>query len=1064
MEHLIVNSGIQFICTEKEFNPTEQLIFPNGRTLKYSFCEPADPLTGELFFDLLYYHSQEGVYIPLDELRRSEKTELRPDGRDALDDSGLQMLKKGETTTAFATYKDGDENIFNINSLSSYRIKSRFDGSLNTAFELLLGKWLPMPMFELDIDGTTSCDPFIWCRVKIECIGEGSKKDTQRYRFLWAFDTTLGDNDPLSYPNNLITFGEDMNAITHYKRPFFYDDEASSKEFRLCNKADQLLDFMSTSQYFSAFSDYISSLLGQLDRNESHKYIGYYIYLVNFIRLIGAAPEVTLHNNTQKQIDVDLVLDIGNSRTCGVLFEEGDFTKAMMLEIRDMGDPSKTYEKSFDMRLAFRKADFGDDIVLDDEAFEWRSFVRIGDEAKNLVYRSMEEDGLSERTTNYSSPKRYLWDRKPFDGKWENLITVNDPYSVKLSENIYISGLSDMFDHTGNFIGANGSDPNPDGSNYSRSSLMTFVLIEIFQQAQAQINSIKFRNKHGNKDCRRQLRNIILTCPTAMPIKEQVRLRQCAEEAIAAMKKNMPYFGEPNIIPTSKSLSIKDDDTNDQKRMWSFDEASCCQLVYLYAEIAQRYSGEIHKFFELKGHERPEEKAEGYEGNSLTIGSIDIGAGTTDVMICSYQCRGKGTSLLTPIPLYWDSFYLAGDEILRNIIQNLVIEGKENGMPDMGNILNALHTRLRNMSNEELAKLPCQEDNAVYRGKIYDIINEINDERRASLIKAFALNLLRDFFGFDSSMMGHKDRRCRVDFNTQISLPIAQFFMELLRLKRPSRVYSYKEIFATLEPGDYLLDYFEHHFGFSFKELSWRFDPKEVATIVKNTMEPLMRQLSVVLYAHHCDVLILAGRPSSLDPITELFIKYIPISPDRLIRLNEYRVGTWYPFADGLGFFYDQKSVVAVGAMVGHLASSLGFNGLSIDFSRMIKEMKSTAHYIGDYNTRRQQVPVSYLTPSKSSATVQFVVFPAFLGCKQLNSPLYQARPLYAIYNNTNSHSLRITLSRNYHEDREALEIEEVMDEQGNTLPKSSVDLVLQSITDDGKYWLDKGEFELSVK
>jgi hypothetical protein len=109
-------------------------------------------------------------------------------------------------------------------------------------------------------------------------------------------------------------------------------------------------------------------------------------------------------------------------------------------------------------------------------------------------------------------------------------------------------------------------------------------------------------------------------------------------------------------------------------------------------------------------------------------------------------------------------------------------------------------------------------------------------------------------------------------------------------------------------------------------------------------------------------------------------------------------------------------------------------------------------------------VPVSYLTPSKSSATVQFVVFPAFLGCKQLNSPLYQARPLYAIYNNTNSHSLRITLSRNYHEDREALEIEEVMDEQGNTLPKSSVDLVLQSITDDGKYWLDKGEFELSVK
>ena len=313
-------------------------------------------------------------------------------------------------------------------------------------------------------------------------------------------------------------------------------------------------------------------------------------------------------------------------------------------------------------------------------------------------------------------------------------------------------------------------------------------------------------------------------------------------------------------------------------------------------------------------------------------------------------------------------------------------------------------------------------------------------------------------------MMGHHDRRCRVDFNTQVSQPIAQMFLELLRLKRPTRVYSYKEIFTTLEPADYLIEYFERHFGFSFKELSWRFDPQEVAAIVKNTLEPLMRQLSVVLYAHHCDVLILAGRPSSLDPITELFIKYIPITPDRLIRLNEYRLGTWYPFSDGQGYFYDQKSVVAVGGMVGHLAASQGFNGLSIDFSRMISKMKSTAIYLGDYNSRRQQVPTSYLTPTKSTATVQFVVFPSFIGCKQLDTPLYQARPLYAIYNRAGNHALRITFSRNYYESREDLQIEEVMDEQGNTLPKSTIDLVLQSITDDGKYWLDKGEFELSVK
>ena len=74
MEHLIANSGIHFITTEREFNPAEQLAFPSGKTLKYAFCETADFITGEQIFDLLYYHSQDGVYVPFDELRQSGKT------------------------------------------------------------------------------------------------------------------------------------------------------------------------------------------------------------------------------------------------------------------------------------------------------------------------------------------------------------------------------------------------------------------------------------------------------------------------------------------------------------------------------------------------------------------------------------------------------------------------------------------------------------------------------------------------------------------------------------------------------------------------------------------------------------------------------------------------------------------------------------------------------------------------------------------------------------------------------------------------------------------------------
>jgi hypothetical protein len=289
--------------------------------------------------------------------------------------------------------------------------------------------------------------------------------------------------------------------------------------------------------------------------------------------------------------------------------------------------------------------------------------------------------------------------------------------------------------------------------------------------------------------------------------------------------------------------------------------------------------------------------------------------------------------------------------------------------------------------------------------------------------------------------------------------------MDLLRLKRPSRVYTYDELFPTLKPSHHLLDHFYNHFGFRLEELTWRFDPERIAAIVRSTMEPLMKQLSILLYAYKCDILVLAGRPTSIDAIPELFIKYFPMAPDRIIKLNDYRVGNWYPFADGQGYFYDQKSVVAVGAMVGYIASTTGFNGMVIDFKEMIRKMKSTACYIGFYNSKTQLVKESLLTPTKSNVSVNVPVFPAFLGCKQFDTPIYQARPLYGLYSHAlNGSPLRITLSRSYQDDREVLAIEEVSDALGNSIPKSSIELIEQSLVDDGKHWLDKGEFELSLK
>ncbi len=129
---------------------------------------------------------------------------------------------------------------------------------------------------------------------------------------------------------------------------------------------------------------------GLIPRAADTANIGFYIYLINYLRMLGAAPEVTLHRcPKERTIPVDMVLDIGNSRTCGILFENSDFTKAAMLALRDLTDPSVTYDHPFDMRLVFRQADFANDIVIEDEPelFRYLSLVRVGDEARRLVYK-----------------------------------------------------------------------------------------------------------------------------------------------------------------------------------------------------------------------------------------------------------------------------------------------------------------------------------------------------------------------------------------------------------------------------------------------------------------------------------------------------------------------------------------------------------------------------------------------------------------------------------------------------------------------------------------------------
>lgn len=1074
---LIANTGIHFYSSDFEIKPEESFVDKEGNFLNPLSIKDENDFDVPLVFHESYDFKHDewslemavnfstGQIVRINDLRNNNYLYLDSEGiehvvdESKIDFSTLDVLDEKECYSDYCF----------AGSITEHLTKG------NCPLDTIENQWLPMPMFENDNQGNNVFGPTGWCRMKL--VPSSKIKNIRRYHIVWAFDTNSIKND--------------MSGT----KPFFYDGE-EEKHYSITKDISLLFNFFSPKPYDCEWVDeYIAMLIhGNKDNSklitaegeESYfRYIAYYLTIISYLQKTGHCPDVTLYTDEQDVKPVDLVLDIGNSRTCGVLFEDANFTKVDMLQLQDLTEPWKIYKKPFDMRLAFHHCKFGEMDIPDQ--FLWQSFLRIGDEAVKLIYKSRPANGVAQKTTNYSSPKRYLWDNKQFDGQWD-FLTSEDDEDSSLNHYINIKGLSEQFDSDGTLRRSKNGGI---FSSFSRRSLMTFVMIEIFQQANCQINSAVYREKHGDVNIPRKLRSIIITCPTAMPKEEQIILRQCAEDAYISLLRckdpdlyYQPYDpaewqGKIQIIPSVKDLTTNPNNPATQriKTEWDYDEATCCQLVYLYAEVTQRYLNHCEDFFKLYGHVRKEFFEDDYKRNSITIGSVDIGAGTTDLMICAYKYDEKGVCKLTPKPLFWDSFYYAGDDILEEIVRAVIIEGQNKGLGQLyeGPIFNAICSNYMALSDDDFIEA------LNLKGKIN--LKNLSDAEKTEIKYTYASRetseRIHNFFGKDKALMDYKDRIMRQDFNVQVSVPMGLKMLDMLRLGRKSMRLKYEDFFGDLQPASYILEHFNKHFSlenngktyvnFDFKKIVWNFDEINLASIIITKIEPLMKQLAIVLSTYNCDIVLLAGKPTSLTAITDLFLKYYPTSPNRLIRLNDYRVGEWYPFADGLGYFKDQKSLVAIGAMIGYMSSNGGINGFHMDMTHLKKGMVSTANYMGLYNAVNQKVAEAILTPEQNTATFEVHGFPLYIGCKQLVSQFYQARPIFALNlaEGVDLHSislpLKVSVVRNFSQNKEELKIVSVVDAMGKPFSQQKLDFGIQSLASDGAYWLDKGEFVLSI-
>ena len=917
-------------------------------------------------------------------------------------DRSVTRLAKGQQRGMFYFDKTAEPNIADIvNTQPSYKIP------IEESLSLLSEQWLPVPFLRFTPPYTYDQGPSNWARIYITKV-DGSQGDANNYRVILAFDTRL-----MTHVHNvkyLAPSHEDVQAGVEFKlsicaeqtRWFFAQDwvnnwlDAVLKDALLAESGEDQIDAKGLEKGLADF------------RAQAH--------LLNILSLIapttlhtsetkpvlkGKLPKVRLINpeySTGKIIPVDLVLDVGNSRTCGILLEGvneggGRLSKNYVLQLRDLSRPERVYNEPFDSRVEFTQATFGDEFYAGksgrSNSFQWPTIVRVGSEASRLAGRRLATKGR----TGLSSPKRYLWDKSEYSLNWRfnsNKDTEVFAFAKPFCNHIDDTGVP-LYHPT-----KEGLPPRESvfDNKYSRSSLMAFMLAEVLMQALNQINSIAQRVRQGHTDIPRQLNNIILTVPPGMPQAERAILNERVEDAISIVWKSLGWHtgdANPHVYLTEPSADNPKPSVPLPQTSVEWDEATCGQLVYLFTEVSQHFAGNAQEFFKVIA--RPD-KQRNADQHKITLATIDIGGGTTDLVVNEYHIdtrRGSGVNVeIVPKQLFRESFKVAGDDIVLDMIREFVLPPleaafREWNVQDIETVKSHLYGVSTSNAQDE-----------IYRQQL-----------TLQVFLPIALSILKRYEEFDIA-----DEHVEQSFT----------FAELM----PARATASVVDFVSREFPKGALKKFDIHnvkIKFNLLNLHGMFLSNKF-TFNKNksfkmSINSSLAGLCEVIEQYACDMVLLTGRPSRLPGVQALIRSFLPLYSGRVLPLQNYRTGSWYPFNKN-DLIEDPKTTAAVGAMLCMQAKNGSLTNFA--FNELMLKPYSTMRYFGamtsdgritqdsvlyaDIDTRPDNGKIQLPTTADDSSddpdkrkkkTLPFTNGVQRLGIRQFPLERWPATPLYRL-------------------------------------------------------------------
>jgi len=541
------------------------------------------------------------------------------------------------------------------------------------------------------------------------------------------------------------------------------------------------------------------------------------------------------------------------------------------------------------------------EVVVTPDMFADLSMVRMGRESDDVSHVMKVEGDVR---VGLSSPKRYLWadDSSWLEGaNWH----MADP-SDRLRTGTYASTLKGpllrfIHEDDGDFLLAEGGPKErdfateaPHKPRHAPRAMMTAALYELLCQAYTYVNSTPYRNASGDAGRAREIRTLTLTYPSGMIQEEQERFAAQAQKAINIFALTL---GKNQRVQPELNLSI--------------DEASAVHLTYIWSELRmlgqdpRLWFATLHQDREepapvaaeepsgpaaapaarRRGQQRlarpggPKRRGEadddafGDAGSEIRIACIDVGGGTSDLMIARYNFESRIDDTIRGEVLHQDGISLGGDQLVKRLLETIIV-------PAFAEQLGLEEEDVQLLFGPEVPR------NREFRSQRVSWMGRIF----VPLAQAYLNNAVDDV----------------------ADEPISHTDPEIVD---PAVLDSLQQVFDRLRgPGYYTVE----------QELDLYLDRAAFEGVVHDVFDELLFDYCGRIAEYKSDVVLLAGLPSKLSYIQRLVKMYLPLSVSRIVPMHHHYAGNWYPYQDekghNPGVIVDPKSPVVVGAAIEFMA------------------------------------------------------------------------------------------------------------------------------------------------